>query len=256
MAQKTIATNYLVGQAAALVLNPAEAAEKTVRGLVGLTLPLGFEMSNIVVQEMGRRIDIVVPSGGAYTPIDIQANFVPGDPTQQFFQDAALNSTKITKMRFYLKQGCDFAALDLINDSGGAYLIGTFSPPSVASKNELFQNQITILPAGSSLLFVAHTPPGQGTTLSYVASTRTISVSGGDAFDTDYGFEVGDVCLFDWFDSMAPQYVEVESISGADMVFTAGVGDVGNLGDASGIATTQLHGATPIEVTGLDLTCD
>lgn len=261
MATKTISTNFLVAQASALVLNPAEATQMIVRGLTGLTLPLGFEMSNNVISEMGRRIDLVVPSGGAYTPIDITANFVPGDPSQQIFQSAALNSTQLKKMRFYLKQGCDFAALDLINDPGGAYLIGTFSPPSVASKSETYQNQITILPAGSSVLFIAHTPAGGGAALTFNAPVGTgadasIDLSSGSF--VDMGFEAGDVVYLDWVNSLAPLCCKIKSggVAAGALTLEGGVGDCDLVPDFSGIATSAIHGATPIEIVGTDLTCD
>lgn len=256
MALKTIGTNFLVAQASALVLHAAKSNEALVKGLQGLTLPLGFEMSTIQVSEMGRRIDLIVPSGGAYTAIDITANFVPGDPTQQFFQDCAINSTKITDMRFYLKQGCDFAALDLINDSGGAYMIGTYSPPSVGSKNELYQNSISILPAGSSILFIAHTGNGLGANLSFasVADGATATLSSG-SFVT-MGFEVGDVCILDYYDSEDPLYLKVKSVSASVLKFEPDIGDEATIGTFTGIANTQIHGATPIEVSGLNLTCD
>jgi len=258
MATKTISTNYLVAQAASLVLNPATAEEANVRGLTGLTLPLGFEMSTVVVSEMGRRIDLVVPSGGQYSPIDITANFVPGDATQAALQAAALNSTKLTAMRFYLKAGCDFAALDLINDSGGGYLIGTYSPPTVAGKNELFQSQLQILPAGSSILFVAHSTPGSGDDITFAAE------SGGGATATlstgswvDMGFEEGDTVIIDWNDATTdPLYVQIESMTATVLTFAEGVGDGASVVSGTGLTKTQVHGATPIEVEGLAATCD
>ncbi len=257
MALKTISTNFLVAQASALVHDAAMATEANIRGLTGLTLPIGFEMSTITVTEMGRRIDLVVPSGGAYTPIDIAANFVPGDPTQQLLQAAALNSTKLTTMRFYLKAGCDFAALDLVNDAGGSYLIGTYSPPTVGSKNELYQNTIQILPAGSSVLFIAHTPVGGGANLSFTAQATT----GAEAETSvgawaTYGFEVGDVVLLDKVDSLDPLYAKVESVSGTTMVFVKDIGDAADITTSAGVAATQLHAATPIEVAGYVGDCD
>lgn len=257
MALKTISTNFLVAQASALIIDAGMATEEPIRGLTGLTIPIGFEMSTITVSEMGRRIDLVVPSGGAYPAIDITTNFVPGDTTQQRLQAAALNSTKITTFRFYLKAGCDFAALDLVNDEGGAYLIGTYSPPSVGSKNELYQNTIQILPAGSSILFIAHTPIGGGANLTFTAqggSGATCETSVG-AWDT-YGFEVGDVVLIDYQDGQDPLYVEVATVVGTTLTFSMDVGDAALITTAAGVASTQLHAATPIEVAGATTTCD
>ena len=265
MALKTIATNFLVAQASALVHDAAMSTQQTIRGLTGLTLPLGFEMSTIVVSEMGRRIDLVVPSGGAYTSIDIATNFVPGDPTQKILQDAALNSTKLTTMRFYLKTGCDFAALDLINDDGGAYLIGTYSPPTVGSKNELYKNTVSILPGGSSVLFIAHSAPGLGTNIAFTAEAgateATATLSAGSW--VTFGFEVDDVVLIDHPTALIdPIYAKVESITGTgdeiltfELESTAG-GNISDLTTVTGIATSQVHGASPIEVSGTTTTCD
>ena len=265
MAVKTISANFLVAQASALILDAAMATEALVRGLTGLTLPLGFEMSTITVSEMGRRIDLVVPSGGAYSSIDVTANFVPGDPTQKVLQDAALNSTKLTTMRFYLKQGCDFAALDLINDSGGGYLIGSYSPPSVASKNELYQNTISILPAGSSVLFIAHSAPGLGANITFTAeagsteATATLSTGSWVTF----GFEVGDVVIVDWADAGSdPIYAQVLTITGTgDEIMTFELeadvgGNISDLPSSVGVAKTQVHGASPIEISGASVSCD
>lgn len=260
MATKTISSNFLVAQASALVLYPATSDQLTVRGLTGLTLPLGFEMSNVVVSEMGRRIDLIVPSGGAYSAIDITANFVPGDASQAIFQDAALNSTKLTEMRFYLKAGCDFAALDLINDSGGGYYIGTYSAPSVGSKNELFQNQIQILPAGSSVLFVAHTTPGSGDDLTFLSEATTgagatITLSTG-SFVT-MGFEVGDTIIIDYMTAGTdPLYAKIASMTATVLTLTEDTGDSASITDVTGPTTCQIHGATAIEVSGLTTTCD
>jgi len=200
----------------------------------------------------------LVPSGGAYQSIDINANFVPGDPTQRIFQDAALNSTKLTTLRFYLKQGCDFAALDLINDSGGGYLIGTYSAPSVASKNELFQNSISILPAGSSILFIAHTPAGGGASLTFTAESDPTGASVTHAtldFETDFGFEAGDVVIIDKLLAY-PLYAEVLSVSGSTMNFVFGSGQADEITPGAATADCQIHGATPIEVSGYSTTCD
>jgi|LGVE01.1.fsa_nt_gb hypothetical protein len=262
MAVKQTAANFLVAQASALIYDAAMTTEANISGLTGLTLPLGFEMSTITVSEMGRRIDLVVPSGGAYTSIDIVANFYAGDPIHAILQAAALNSTKLTTLRFYLKQGCDFAALDLINDAPGAYLIGTYSPPTAASKNALYQNTISILPAGSSVLFIAHSAPSLGTNITFVSETTTgagatATLSAGSW--SVFGFEVGDVVLADKVGSNDPLYLQVETITGTGdeiMTFTESTGDSATIPDATGAAATQLHGATAIEVTGLAVTCN
>jgi len=257
MAVKINPVNFLVAQAAALVLDAAMSTQKIVSGLVGLTLPLGFDMSTITVSEMGRRIDLVVPSGGAYQAIDVTMNYIPGNQSQVIFQAAALNSTPLTTLRFYLKQNCDFAALDKINDPGGGYYIGTFGAPSVQSKNELFQNSLQILPAGSSVLFCAHTPVGGGAAITFTAqsgSTRATAVHDSTNWAA-LGFEVGDVILADYVDGLNPLYLEANELNGQTMHFTLDVGDAATVPAFSGIAATQLHGATAIEVEELSTAC-
>lgn len=258
MATKTVSVNFVAAQNAAVVLHAGKSTETTVRGLQGMGLCLGFTMETFTVSEMGRRIALVVPSGGTYEETSINYNFVPGDASMEEFRDAALNSTKLNDVRLYVKQGCDFSAPDLVSDSGSGLYVGSFSDPSVDSPNGIFSGSLSYMPGGAFCLFVAHSPAGEGANLSYVASTRTLSVSGGDEFDTDYGFEVGDTCILDYADSMDPKYVQIASISGASMVFTAATGDIADISDFTGISTTQIHGATPMVVSGYSglATCD
>ena len=258
MATKVSSVNFVAAQNAAVVLHAAKSTEATVRGLQGMGLCLGFTMETFTVAEMGRRINLVVPSGGTYEETTVNYNFVPGDPTMEEFRDAALNSTKLNDVRLYVKAGCDFTAPDLISDSASGLYVGSFSDPSVDSPNGIFTGSLSYMPGGAFCLFVAHTPPGSGTTLSYVAATRTLSVSGGDTFDVTYGFEDGDTAILDYADSMDPQFVQIDTVSGASLTFTAAVGDVASIGDFTGISTTQLHGATPMVVSGYSglATCD
>ena len=253
MAVKTVSVNFVAAQNAAVVLHAGKSTQTTVRGLQGMGLCLGFTMETFTVSEMGRRISLVVPSGGTYEETTINYNFVPGDSTMEEFRDAALNSTKLTDVRLYVKQGCDFSAPDLISDSASGLYVGSFTDPSVDSPNAIFSGSLSYMPGGAFCLYVAHTPAGEGANLSYVASTRTLSVSGGDTFDTTYGFEVGDTCIIDHADSNDPLWLKVASVSGADIVFTDATGDEGTLatgGDWTGGSTTQLHGATPMVVSG------
>jgi hypothetical protein len=250
MALKINPVNFVLAQNAAVVLHAAKSNEMQVRGLQGMGLCLGFTMDTQTVQEMGRRIALVVPSGGSYEETSVNYNFVPGDASLEEFRDAAINSTKLADVRLYVKNGCDFSAPDLISDPASGLYVGSMSDPQVDSPNGLFTGSLNYMPGGAFVLFVAHTPVGAGATLSYTASTRTLAVSGGDEFDTDYGFEVGDTCILDYADGNDPIYLKVESISGASIVFTAGVGGIASLSDFAGIAATALHGATPLVVSG------
>ncbi len=240
MAVKSNSVNFVVAQNSAVVLNPATSDEATVRGLQGMGLCLGFTMTVLTVSEMGNRIATKVPSGGEYDTTTVNYNFIPGDPTLTTFQDAALNSTKLTDIRLYVKQGCDFSAPDLISDPASGLYIGSFTDPNVASPNELWTGSLDYMPGGAFTLFIAHKV---GTDLSYVAATRTLTTSASDFVSA--GFEAGDTLILDYADSNDPLYLKAESVSTTEIVFTEDVGDEATLGDFSGISTTALHGATP-----------
>jgi len=254
MATKSTSVSFVVAQNSAIVLNPTEATEMTVRGLQGMGLCLGFTMSEITVSEMGKKIATKVFSGGEYEVTSIEYNFIPGDPSLEVFQQAALNATNITDIRLYVKTGCDFSAPDLISDTASGLRVGTFGDPSVDSPNGLWTGSLSYSPAGAFALFIAHTG-ADGTTLSYVASTRTLSDSA-SGFVTN-GFEVGDTCILDDADSMVPKYVKITSVAAGAIVFTDAVGDVADIGDFSGATATKLHGATPMVAdTEWSTTCD
>lgn len=248
MAIKANPVNFVLAQNSAVTLYPATDEEINIRGLQGMGLLLGFTMDTQEVSEMGRRIALVVPSGGKYEPASVNYNFIPGDASLEIFRDAAINSTKLTAIRLYVKQGCDFTAPDLISDSGSGLYVGTMGDPSVDSPNGLWQGSLEYMAGGAFVLFIAHTG-ADGTILSYVASTRTLSRSGGSFIDD--GFEADDTCILDWEDASSdPQYLKITSVGATDIVFEALEGDVADIPDFSGIAGTQLHGATPLVVSG------
>lgn len=223
-------------------------------------LCLGFSMETQQVSEMGRRIALVVPSGGAYEETTINYNFIPGDPSLTEFRNASINSTKLSDVRLYIKQGCDFTAPDLISDEASGLYVGSMTDPQVDSPNGLYQGSLNYMPGGAFVLFIAHTPVSGGANLSYAAASRTLTLAGGGSF-VDYGFEEGDTCILDYFNSLDPMFLQIESVSSTEIVFTDATGDEATLtaaGDATGIATSALHGATPLVVegySGLD-SCD
>lgn len=253
MAVRTISDNFVAAQNAAVVLHAGKSTETYIRGLQGMGLCLGFSMETQTVAEMGRRIALVIPSGGTYEETTVNYNFVPGDASLEEFRDAAINSTKLTDIRLYIKNGCDFTAPDLISDTGSGLYVGSMTDPSVDSPNGIFSGSLSYMPGGAFVLFVAHTPIGEGANLDYTASTRTLTLSGGDDFESDYGFEDGDTVILDHFNSLDPQFLQIASITGTTIVFEDDIGGEAVLtaaGDATGGATAQLHGATPMVVSG------
>lgn len=245
MAIKVNPVNFVMAQNSAVTLYPATANAINIRGLQGMGLCLGFTMETKQVSEMGRRIALTVPSGGAYEPTQVNYNFIPGDKSLEIFRDAAINSTKLAQIRLYLKQGCDFSAPDLISDPASGLYVGSMSDPSTDSPNGMYEGSLEYMPGGAFVLFIAHK---KGTDLSYVASTRTLSSSSNDFISK--GFEDGDTCILDYADGNSPLFLKAESVAAGAIVFAADTGDIASLGDFSGAANTELHGATPLVVAG------
>lgn len=255
MAFKVSTVNFLIANTSSVVINAGMTTQMAIRGLTGMPIPKGYEGSTITVTEMGRAIDLLARSSISYSAVDIPANFLPGDPSQTFLETAGKNDTPITTMRFYLKENCDFAALDLVNDPGGSYSVGSFSAPT-ANKGELYTNSIQILPGGSSVLFIAHTTIGGGTNITFAAEDTTgatATLSTGTW--ADFGFEAGDVVIADYVNSLDPFYLEVDTIVDAVMTFSKDTGGSASVPTGAGVAATRLHGATPIEVSDADTTC-
>jgi len=253
MAIKTSTVNFVAGQNSAVVLNPATSAEMTVRGLQGMGLCLGFTMETQKVSEMGRRIALVIPSGGSYQETSINYNFLPGDPSLEIMRNAALNSTKISAIRLYVKVGCDFSAPDLISDSASGLYVGSVSDPKVDNPNGIYTGSLNYMPGGPFVLFVAHK---LGAAVDYTTATRTITSADSD-FVTK-GFEAGDTLVIDNVPGQTrPLYLKAESVAAGAIVVADAVGDEALMAaDWAGGATTFLHGATPLVVSGYtDTSC-
>jgi len=251
MAIKVNPVNFVLAQNAAVVLHARKSDELLVRGLQGMGLLLGFTMETQTVVEMGRRIALTVPSGGAYEQTEVNYNFIPGDASLEEFRNASINSTKINDVRLYIKQGCDFTAPDLISDPASGLYVGSMSDPRVDNPNGLFTGSLSYMPGGAFVLFIAHIA---GITLDYTASTRTLGDSGSGFVAA--GFEAGDTVILDFGGSAGtddPYFLQIESVAAGAIVFTDDVGDEAALtagGDFTGAATTELHGATPLVVSG------
>ncbi len=245
MAIKVDQVNFVVAQNSAVVLHPATADEKTLRGLQGMGLCLGFTMNTVEVAEMGRRVALDVPSGGKYEKASVNYNFIPAEKTLEFFRSAAANGDKIADIRLYVKQGEDFSAPDLISDPASGLYVGTVGDPKADSPSALYQGSLEYMPGGPFCLFVAHKT---GASLSYVAATRTLTSS-----DSDFiakGVEEGDTVILDNVPNLsAPVYAKVETLATGSIVFADAVGGVATMSaDWSGAADTAIHAATPFVV--------
>ena len=243
--------SYKVASNAAIRVHCGKSTEMLLRGLQSTSLPIGFTMSTVTVSSMGERIDQVLPTGGSYEEISVNYNFVIGDPSQVYLMQAALNNTEIQDMRFYVDDNplCgDFAAVDLISDTGASYRVGTFSSPT-GSKNELFTGTVSFLPAGASALFTAH---ANGTDLGFTtgSTTSVATITSSTQDFTALGFEAGMTIILDHVDSLDPLYCQIDTVAAHLITLEDAVGDEGSVPLFSGIATTSIHGGAPIVDSG------
>ncbi len=240
--------SYKVASNAAVYAYAGKSNEMLIRGLQSISLPIGFTMSTITVSSMGERIDQVLPTGGAYEEISVNYNFVIGDPSQDYLMQASLNNTEIQDMRFYVDDNLlcgDFAAPDLISDSGASYRVGTFSSPQGA-KNELFTGTVSFLPAGASTLFIAH---ANGTDLEFTAGAGATIASTTQDF-VALGFEAGDTIILDHVDSLDPLFCQILSVTTNLITLVNDVGDEASVPTFTGVAATAIHSGRPQSAAG------
>jgi hypothetical protein len=194
------------------------------------------------------------------------ANFIPGDKSQEILRAAALEGTMIKNIRLYIKDGCDFSAPDQVSANGGGLVsgtsglnVGSFTDPTVGSPSDVWTNSISFAPAGPFTLFVAHSTDGAGIQFESETTTGTNATAtittGGEEWD-DWGFEVGDTVLIDYnTPAAAPRYAKVQAINAAVMSFEIGIGDASDIEDANGSVDTAIHGASPAVVAGQSSAC-
>jgi len=266
MAKVTNPANFVIAQNSAMRIDCATANEVKVLGLQGMGLALGFTQDSTTVPMMGERIAPLVYTGASYDEMTADANFIPGDKSQEILRNAALQGNILKNVRLYIKDGCDFSAPDQVSANGGGLTsgtsglsVGSFTDPSVGSPSDVWTNSVSFAPAGPFTLFVAHTPPGGGADL----TIESEGTSGGgatithatDDFD-EYGFEIGDTIILDYnTPASTPRYGKIQSLAGPIITLEIGVGDAGAIEDAVGTADTAVHGATPAVVAGQDVSC-
>lgn len=210
-------------QNAKWVLHAAKAAEVTVPSLQAIQLPLGFTVNEVQAVELGIPIDKTFGSGSTYDPINFDANFVKRDPTRTELVTAAINQTPIIDSRFYA-DNCDFVALDLINDPAGSYRAGSQSPPG-GGKQEILTQNLTVLPAGMSIMFDLHY---SGSTLATVASGPA-TITDTDSLFIEKGFVPGMVLYLDEIDGDDPYIVEIDTVAAGVITLVDDSGDEATL---------------------------
>ncbi len=256
--------SFVLGQNSAMWLDKATATEMKVMGLQGMGLGLGFTQSSTTVQSMGVRIAPKVYTGAEYDEMSVNANFIPGDKSQEALQEAALAGNILKNIRMYLKDGCNFSAPDQPS-AGGGYTSGTsgmnvgnYSDPQIGSPSDIYTNSVSFAPAGPFALFVAHTLPGDGANV--IVESEVTSGAGATITLTDLtawaalGFEVGDTIIVDW-NGTSPKYAVVDALNTNVLTCVIGTGDAATLADGALDAAGQVHGATPMAVASMNLDC-
>jgi len=240
-----ISGGYVACQAAKLTINTFKSTQATVKGLQGMTLPLGFTQSTQEVSVIGTRIATKYATGATYEDMDTTYYFAKGDATQAYLSAAARNGSQIQDMCFWI-DNTDFAALDLISDTGGYVMVGTFSSPK-AEKNSLFSGSISIVIGGSHILFDRHLSGANIDTVSGGAGVSAQVTDANSGFVTA-GFAVGDTIILANVNGLDPLYCKIKTVAAGTITLEDGIGDEDSVPTFAGIETTAIHGGTPIEV--------
>ncbi len=242
----SLSGSYKVVSNAAIRVYCGKSNEMLLRGLQSIALPIGFTMATTEVSSMGERINQVLPVGGTFEEVSIDYNFMIGDPSQTYLMQAALNNTEIQDMRFYVDDNAlcgDFAAPDLISDSGASYRVGTFSSPT-GTKNEVFTGTVAILPAGASTLFSNH---ANGTDLEFTAGAGATIASTTQDF-VALGFAADMTIVLDHVNSLDPMFCKILSVTNNLITLVNDEGDEAAVPTFTGVSTTAIHAGNPMVI--------
>lgn len=265
MARVINPASFVLGQNAALWVDKATSSQMKVMGLQGLGLGLGFTQTAQTITSMGVRISPKAYTGAEYDEMTANANFIPGDQSQDRLRQAALSGTILKNVRSYLKDGCNFSAPDQISAGGGIMSgtsglnVGSWTDPQIGAPSDVWTNSVSFAPAGPMCLFVAHTVSGSGDEITAAqaggAGTDMTLTTTGTEWAT-LGFDVDDTIIVDYgVDLTEPKYAKVKSIASDVMTLTASTGDIDDISLGTFNAMAQVHGATPMDVSGMDTTC-
>lgn len=263
MAKVMNPVNFVLGQNSAMWLDKATTDEAKVKGLQGLGLAQGFSQTSTTVPMMGERISPKVFTGAEYDEMTVNANYIPGDKTQERLKSAALTGTMLKNIRLYIKDGCSFSAPDQPSTGGGLVSgtsglnVGSYTDPSIAAPTDFYSNSISFAPGGTFAMFVAHTPQMAGASLTVTDDAGGKTIEYADGTWESLGFEEGDTVIVDWDGSTveAPRYATVKSLSGSTMVLDPGVADVDLIKTGVLPSKAQVHGATSLSTSELDTAC-
>ncbi len=256
---------YVVGQNSAMYLYYATADQMKVMGLQGMGLGIGFTQQSQDVAMMGMRIAPKVFTGATYDEMTANANYIPGDPSQETLQKAALDSTLLKNIRLYLKDGCHFSAPDQISANGGltsgtsGMNVGSYADPQIGSPSDLYTNSVSFAPAGPFAVFVAHTDPGDYANITVLSEATNVGQATIELIDTTVwdtlGFEDGDTIIVD-YNGATPKYAQIASGCNTDTItLTLETGDSTELADGPLTSGGAVHGATPMQAATQDAAC-
>lgn len=243
---------FTVAQASKITIYSGKSTQLTVKGLQGMSLPIGATASTTTLSVIGTRIATKVATGLEYENISASYYFAKNDATQQYLMEASRGGTLIQDMWFWL-DGDDFVALDKINDSAGGMMVGTFSSPT-AQKNEVFTGNCELVVSGSHIFFGTHAKASTAV-FSLTAGGAGVSATATSADTTDYafddlGFEAGQVVIIHGVTGYLTTvyYAQIKTVAAGTLTFEDAIGDEATIPTVSAAASIQIHAATPIEV--------
>ena len=261
---------FVLAQNSAMWIDKATATEMKIMGLQGMGLGLGFSQTEKEIPMMGVRISPKVFTGATYDTMTVNNNFIEGDPTQEYIRGAALSGTMIKPIRLYTKDGCHFSAPDQPNSTGvahqGGYTsgasgmnVGSYTDPQAGAPTDTYTNSVSFAPGGPFAMFIAHTVPGDYLNITVLGEATTgagatIELLDASTWDSR-GFEDGDTIIVD-YNGSTPKYGVIASGSGTSTItLVEGGGDAAILTDGVLTAGGAVHGASPSNVAGMDLSC-
>lgn len=244
---------YVVAQSSRITYYSGRSTQATLKGLQGMSLPLGATGQSIEISVIGTRISTKVASGMSYDNISTSAYFMKNDPGQLYLMDANRNATLIQDMWFWI-DATDFVAMDLVNDPSGGIMVQTFSSPQ-ATKNEVYTSNVEFTVSGSHIFFTKHADASTAvfsTTAGGAGASATITSADTTnyGFVDDLGFAEGDIVIIHGLTGYLTTvyYGQIKTVTNSTITLEDAIGDEATLPTVSAASTIKIHGAVPFEV--------
>lgn len=179
--------DYLQGSDAALILKTST-TPAVVQGMQSISLP-GKERAIVDLNELRNDFARQFAGGMKTTPINIKANFLPGDTAgQKVLSEYLDDKTVFTDARLALNDETlyDFYGCDLANDpiaNGNGWQVTKYSPGE-CSNDKMIEVDITITLGGKVALYNTHTTASMAVTKGTGETKDTITRASG-SFVTD-----------------------------------------------------------------------